>query len=245
MQQTLAARPARPEWLAGTGQDAEIRAVLRRSLPTSCTAVPGACVACVAAALAERDSLQRLPDLARAGPAAADPALTLCGPHLADGAVAADVGGLCALLDWQAAGLTGGRWLRAGRQPAISARWPPTGRRNNRPAGCLVCRAQSDAAQHQLDRMRRALPASPHGWNGRDALCARHQLLLRQSDQQAGLRLTRASVPAADLLIGELTEAFEIYSQARSRGLRAPESAAWRRAVAFLDGSVFGGRLQP
>jgi hypothetical protein len=244
MQETLAARPARPEWLAALDQDAEVRAVLRRSLPASGTPAPGACVACGAAAQAERDSLARLPDLARVGPDEADPALTLCGTHLADAAVAADVSGLRALLDWQAACLAAGSRLRTGRRAALSARRLLTGQRTSRPGGCPVCRAQTDAAQHQLDRMRRAVRASPDGRNGRDALCVRHQLLLRHSDQQAGLRLAETSVAAAELLIDELTEAFEMTIQARSRGLRMPESTTWRRAAAFLDGSVFGGPLQ-
>lgn len=77
MRMTLTARPARPEWLAGTDHDAEARAVLRQAL--SATAVPGegVCASCLAGAQSERASLARIPGLA-GGNDDSDPGLRLC-----------------------------------------------------------------------------------------------------------------------------------------------------------------------
>jgi hypothetical protein len=43
------------------------------------------------------------------------------------------------------------------------------------------------------------------------------------------------------MLIAALNEAFSKNTWARRRETRGPEMTAWRRAAAFLDGSVFGG----
>jgi len=43
------------------------------------------------------------------------------------------------------------------------------------------------------------------------------------------------------MLIAELTEAFRKNTWAYRHEARGPEMTAWRRAAAFLDGSVFCG----
>jgi len=83
MRETVAARPARPEWLAGTDHDAEVRAVLRQALPATGMPGSGACSACLAAAQSERDSLAQLPGLTGASAGDPDPGLALCAGHLA------------------------------------------------------------------------------------------------------------------------------------------------------------------
>jgi hypothetical protein len=49
------------------------------------------------------------------------------------------------------------------------------------------------------------------------------------------------AVEHADKLITELTEAFRKNTWAHRAEVRGPEMTAWRRAAAFLDGSVFCG----
>ncbi|MGB6458307.1 MAG: hypothetical protein WBH47_27865, partial [Streptosporangiaceae bacterium] len=189
---------------------------------------PASCPPCLAGAQAERDALDRLADRASDGP---DPALPLCAGHLADAATAtAGEHGLRVLLDWQAECLTArldGRLayrLRAGK-------WRRT------PSGeCAVCRAHRESVQRVLAGVTagRRLPAG-------SALCVRHLLVLRVADPRTGHVLAPAAVEAADLLIGELARDFDRAARAHSRGGPAPDSGAWRRAAAFLDGAVFGG----
>jgi hypothetical protein len=237
MRETLDARPHRPGWLAGTDHDAEVRAVLRQALPATGVPVPGACAACLAAAQAERDSLDRLPAFAAGGD---DPGLAMCGRHLADAAeVAGSAARLLALLAWQAA--RAGAAARRGAAAAFPARWlRAAGRGDSRSPACLPCRAASTAAQRALEAARgAALPARQPPRAA--ALCVRHHLALQAADPRAGRALADGPVAAAGLLIGELAEAFERSTWARRRGAPAPESAAWRRAAVFLDGAVFGG----
>jgi hypothetical protein len=49
------------------------------------------------------------------------------------------------------------------------------------------------------------------------------------------------AVVRAEMLIAELNEAFSKSTWARRHETRGPEMTASRRAVAFLDGSVFCG----
>jgi hypothetical protein len=237
MRETLDAGPPRSGWLAGTDHDAEVRAVLRHALPAAGVPVPGACAACLAAARAERDSLDRLPPPTADG---GDPGLALCGGHLADAAAAAGrAGRLQALLAWQAA--CAGAAARPGAA-AFPARWlRAAGRGGSRSPACLPCRAASAAAQRALEAARSAARPARQPLPHAAALCVRHHLALRAADPRAGRALSAGPAAAAGLLIGELAEAFDNSTWARRRGAPAPESAAWRRAAAFLDGAVFGG----
>jgi transcriptional regulator of nitric oxide reductase len=72
-------------------------------------------------------------------------------------------------------------------------------------------------------------------------LCVRHLLGLRAADRWAGQVTARGAVERADILIGELTEAFRKSTWAHRDEARGPEMNAWRRAAAFLDGGAFCG----
>jgi hypothetical protein len=237
MRATLNSRPARPGWLAGIDHDTEVRAVLRHALPATGILVPGACAACLAAAQAERDSLDGLPALAARGDQSS---LGLCGEHLADAAAAsASAGQLQALLAWQVA-CAGA--AASQRVAAFPARWlRPVSRGESRSPGCPACRAAGAAAQHTLEVARGAARAAPHALSLAAALCVRHHVALRAADPRAGQAVVAGKAAAAGLLIGELAEAFEHGTWASRRGAPTPQSTAWRRAAAFLDGAVFGG----
>jgi hypothetical protein len=228
MRESIAARVAHPDWLAGTDPDAQIRAVLRRSMPTTRLPAPTACPLCVASALAERDVLDRLAGLPSDAP---DPELTLCAAHLADAAATADgQRGPQALLVWQAECLTARLTVR-------STPWLPAGRRHRVPAGeCAACRARRDAAQRALADI-----SAAHRLRAGATLCVRHHLVLRVAYPRVSQALAPAAVEAAAVLIGELSDAFDSAARAHSRGTQAPDSGAWRRAAVFLDGAVFGG----
>jgi hypothetical protein len=211
MHEMLIASPAAPRWLAGTDPDAEDRAALRRA-PRADARASGTCTACLAAVRAEHDSLARLRTMDQA-----NPAVVLCAPHLADAAaVAADSGRLRSLLTWQAAcaGTLSARRLRSGRMP-----------------GCLICSDVGRAAEDALADLARACQS-------RSLLCVRHYLVACAGDKRAGLTLGPGLAHAADLLIGELADAFEQSTWASRHG--APVSP-WLRAAAFLDGAVLGG----
>lgn len=225
MRDAIAAPGTRRDWLAGTDPDAETRAVLRRSGPAAGVAMPESCPPCVAGAQAEKTALRRLPGRVGDG---ADQAQILCAGHLADAASAAGDAGLRVLLAWQAQCLTG-------RPGAGSPGRLRTGRRRRHPE-CAVCRARRDAAQRAL-----ADVAAARRLGAGSALCVRHHLGLRAADPRASQLLAPAAVQAADELIGELADAFDSATRARGRGVPAPDSGAWRRAAAFLDGGVYCG----
>jgi hypothetical protein len=231
MRASLAARQAPPGWLAGTDDDAEARAVLRQAIPAVGTQLPGACAACLEAAQAERDSLAWLVALGSEGADGAEQGLWLCGRHLADAAITATTAGrLRALLAWQAA------CLAATRRPA---RWVP-GRRGHHPP-CPACQAVAEAARRAVSCVLDAAGSQPP--ERCPTLCVRHHLALCAADQRAGRRAARGLIEAADLLIRELAEGFELTTWARRNGGPAAEPTAWRRAAAFLDGGVYGGCL--
>jgi hypothetical protein len=220
---------AHPDWLVGTDPDAEIRAVLRRSVPTTGRPAPTACPPCLASAQAERDVLDQLPGLSKDGP---DPALTLCAAHLGDAAAATggQHGPSAALLAWQAECLTAKANTR-------SPHWLPAGRRHRAPAGeCAVCRARRDAARRVLAEI-----SAEHRLRAGGAPCVRHHLVLRAAYPRVGQALAPAAIEAANMLIGELSDAFDSAARAHNRGTPAPDSSAWRLAAVFLDGAVFGG----
>jgi hypothetical protein len=229
-QEVLASGPRTPAWLAGLDQDAEVRAVLRQSVPRVGTFVPGACVACLAVAQAERSSLDERQPLPARQPDESGPEPWLCVGHLADAAVgAASAGGLRELLRMQAgcaAVARPSRWQR-GRRAAL---WT-----NH----CAICWVRSSAEQRELAEVSRRVR-----WPDLAAqltLCVRHHLAVRAADHRAVGVLVPGAVEVADLLIAELAEAFERTIEARRVGKPAAGSTAWRRAAAFLDGAVFGG----
>ena len=238
MQQTLASHQVGPDWLAGSDNDAEVRAVLRQQVPAPGASAPGACPACLAAAQAERDRLAHLSALAgNSGHAA--PEMSLCPEHLADAAgQASRSSSLRPLLVWQAESMAAR--LHSGR-PAPRALGPLlAGRSQNRKSGCPVCRAGSFAAQRALSAVRDAVRTVPQASQDGEAICVRHLLILRKDDARAGEAIARGHVEAAGLLIRDLVDAFEQNTWTRRRGSDL-DTSAYRRAAAFLDGRVFGG----
>jgi hypothetical protein len=98
---------------------------------------------------------------------------------------------------------------------------------------CRACRVAVQRALADVAAARRPRAGS--------ALCVRHHLVLRVAAPRASQAFIPAAVRAADVLIGDLADAFDATAGARSRGAPPPDSGAWRRAAAFLDGAVFGG----
>lgn len=243
---TVSARPSGLEWLAGgMDRDAEVRAVLRETIPAR--AMPGSygCSACLAGACSERDRLAQLPGLAVSN--AQDPALLLCAAHLADAAVAAGRGdGTRLLVEWQAdclfASLSRPSASRSGRSSGNRVAWLREARRRPEMLGdCAVCRARDHASGRALEEVRNGLHAAPQGDDRQVTLCVRHLLSLDMPHPWAGQVTVRAAVDRADLLIADLTEAFRKNTWAHRAEARGPEMTAWRRAAAYLDGSVFCG----
>jgi hypothetical protein len=245
MRDTITARDSRCDWLTGTDRDAKARAALRGAIaaarpppPAECSPGPVACSPCLASAQAERDALAALADPASRAPG---PALTLCAGHLADAAEAAGAHGLRQLLAWQLQCLTA-------PQPAGRPRWPRMTTRHPEPLGrCAICHARQAAVPRMLaDLSTRAdLSGHPHGRATAACLCVRHHLMFRTDHPRAARDLARAAVGRADLLATELSDAFDRAAWAHSGGVPVPQSTAWRRAAAFLDGSVFGGLSWP
>jgi hypothetical protein len=238
LRETVATRPPGYEWLAGTDYDAEMRVALRRRI-LAARLVPGPCGACVAAAETERRSLARATEL---GVDETDEERLLCSGHLADAVAMSTSGQRHVLLMRQSRMLPG-----EPTQPArgISARrlahWLRPKALLSWSDDCAVCRESQGAALQALRSAGRAARNTSAAQEHPD-VCLRHQVILRSADQQAGRALSNASVAAADELIGELAEAFERSTWVGRRdGVEAPESTAWRRAAAFLNGGVFTG----
>jgi hypothetical protein len=104
-----------------------------------------------------------------------------------------------------------------------------------------VCLDRDNAASQVLDDVRVLLHASQASPGRSAPLCVRHLLALRAVDPSAGRVVARGAVDRADMLIGELGEAFRKGTWAHRDEYRGEEMTAWRRAAAFLDGGVFCG----
>jgi hypothetical protein len=240
---TLRADSPGVEWLAGGDGDAEVRAALRRALPAA--AMPGTyvCAACLAAAHSERDCLAQVGGLLRGR----DPGLLLCSAHLADAALALRHGGrVRTLLAWQADCYAATMARPSAARAANPRAWLRTaGRHRDTVADCPVCRARSHGAAGALEDLRDDLRAVPDTRDRGAPLCVRHLLGLRAADPRAGQVAARGAVGHADVLIAELTQAFRKNTWAHRAEARGPEMTAWRRATAFVDGSVFCGCPPP
>jgi hypothetical protein len=219
--------------------------VLRRALPASTPRGPDVCLACLAAARAESGQLAR--NLRLSEREQPDHNRLLCAAHLSDLAVLVGRDGIRPLLAWQAACLLAYLPRRRGLSPrwgVVPASWLPSARRGRRYlAGCAVCLQRDNAAALVLADvcvLLRTSRANP----GRSApLCVRHLLALRAVDPPAARVVVRGAVGRAEMLIGELGEAFRKGMWAHRDECRGQEMSAWRRAAAFLDGGVFCGCL--
>jgi|GEM_PF-1461131 len=243
MTAAVTARPGPPGWLAGTDHDADARAVLRRAATATVRPGPGGCIACLAAARAENDHLAWI--LRTDGRGQPDPLLLVCATHLNDVVAVAGQRDAPSLLAWQADCLT----AAVSQRPASSTRrklgapasWIRPRRRADGSDRCPACLASQDGAQRAVDDLRASLRASHPVPYHHAPLCVRHLLGLRALDPWAGHVTAPGAVERAEVLIAELNEAFGKNTWARRHEARGPEMTAWRRAAAFLDGSVFCG----
>jgi hypothetical protein len=235
----------------GPDHDADDRARLRAALPPGRHLPPGTCLVCLSAARAELAGLALAASTgagyqpertARDGPRQG---LCLCAGHLRDAALMGSAG-VDGLLGWQAecqaarltqlvqptvrqrAGTRVG-WLRGRYSPALGER-------------CPACGAREQEAQRQLLRYLTVPEAAPPKRRGGQLLwCVRHVLAVRAADPAAGQVVVGGAAWRAGFLIQELSEAFRKGTWAFRHESRGTEMTAWRRAAAFLDGSVFGG----
>ena len=240
MTEASASSPAGPCWLTGTDPDARLRAVLRRSMPSEAPPGPGLCAACQAAA---RTEASHLAEMVRAYGEPPDRRMLVCAGHLSDLGVLAcqNTQGLAA---WQAGSLAAAlppaapsRDWDSGR-PAV---WPWSRRRAVRLDACSLCAARDAAARQATEDARTSLRAARPVPGHQVPLCVRHLLSLRASDPRAGQLAAPAAAVQAQTLIAELDEAFSKSTWARRREAAGPEMTAWRRAAAFIDGSVLLG----
>jgi len=238
---TVGTWPDIPVWLAGSDQDADVRAVLRQALPADVRRDSLTCLACLAAGQSERDQLARI---LRTGPAGLpDRRMRLCAAHLSDLAVLVGPRGVRPLLAWQAGclGLSGPATDSPGELPASPGGWPRIFRRPADADRCPVCAENEAAARRAQDDLRASLRAARPASDHRVPLCVRHLLALRAADRWAGQVTARGAADHADLLIAELDEAFRKNTWAHRHDSKGAETTAWRRAAVFLDGGVFCG----
>jgi hypothetical protein len=237
-----ASAPSLAQLAGGPDRDAEVRALLRVRLPSAGSDPLGACPVCFATARREHDELARLGSPGRlphlAGTGQLPDGFRLCGWHLRDAVLA---GANPALVT------SAGQAARAALE-RLPSRWPAWMRtRGGQQAAeaCLVCTAREQAAGHELVQCRAILRELPTGQAGGVALCVRDVLRLRAADAAAGQVAAGLAARRADTLLGELNEAFLASTWAHRREPRGPETTAWKGAVGFLDGQVFGGCPPP
>jgi len=255
---STAGRPASLGLLAGgPDHDAGERARLRAALPAGGRPPPGACLACFTSARAEAAAVTGLVQAVVRGPLPGEAGTAgprhpggLCAGHLHDAALLPGGDG-AAVLGWQAGGQAASLAALA-RSPG-RRRGGPAGWLRGRPAPapgdeCPVCRARERAARQALRHWAAPQAAAAAHRDGtpparRDGqlLCVRHVLGLRAADPAAGQLAAGDAARRAAALIGELAEAFRKSTWAFRHESRGAEATAWRRAVAFLDGGVFGG----
>jgi hypothetical protein len=233
--------PASPGWLAGTGHDADVRAVLRNALPSAALPGSGACAACLAAGQSEAAHLARMAAVSERG--RPDRRHLLCAGHLGDLIVQPHGPGTEPPLAWQAgclaAALIGPASL-PGRPGPAGWLWSRR-RRGAFPDGCRVCLASETGAQQAIDNLRTWLRTAPSVPGRQVPLCVRHLLGLKAADPWAGQVTAPGAIERADLLIAQLDAAFSNGTWAHRHERTGPEMTAWRRAACFLDGGVFCG----
>jgi len=238
MTAAVGAGPAGPHWLAGTGHDADTRAVLRGALPVAVPPGSGACAACLAAGRGEHARLARI--AGSGGQHQSDASVLLCAGHLSDLIILAGQSAAPPLLAWQASSLAA-TLPRPGQSPGRPTGWLRFRRGGAGPGPCPVCLEAVAAAQRAIDDLRAWLRAGPPDADHGVPLCVRHLLSLKAADPWAGQVTAAGAIDRADLLIAELDRAFTNSTWAHRHEARGPETTAWRRAAAFLDGGVFCG----
>jgi hypothetical protein len=243
MTAAVTARSADPGRLAGTDYDVDARAVLRRAAAATARPGPGSCIGCLAAARSQNDHLTWI--VRTGGRSQPDRLLLLCAAHLGDVVAAAGQRDAPSLVAWQAgclaAAVSHGAAASTRRKLGAPTSWVRPRSRADGADRCPACLVGQDAAQRAVDDLRASLRASHLAPYHHTPLCVRHLLGLQAADPWAGHVTARGAIQRAEMLLAELNEAFGKNTWARRHEARGPEMTAWRRAAAFLDGSVFCG----
>ncbi len=107
---------------------------------------------------------------------------------------------------------------------------------------CMVCRAVSATSDGESAVLTAALGFRSFiaAYEDAQGLCLRHVASIAAHPDVATV-VRRVAMAHTDLLICELTEADRKTGWSARHEVRGPESTAWVRAAALLDGRVFGG----
>jgi hypothetical protein len=242
-----AAKPASIEQLAGgPDHDAAGRARLLAALPMADDPSVWTCRICLVGARAEVTSLTAAAaaDITGAADMAGSAGEYLCPPHFRD-TMAMHPECTSRLLAVQQARQNEELRRLAARPPW---RYPRRlGRRGARrmPGSCPACQAGHLAMQTELERQRILLSSRVPGPPDAQGFCAQHVLSLQAGAPAAGHIAATQATERARSLTAELAEAFGKNTWTRRHEPKGPETTAWLRAAAFLDGRVFGGGPPP
>jgi hypothetical protein len=199
------------------------------------------CTACQAAARTEAGHLAGILRACDHDPE--DRRMLLCAHHLSDLIALAGQRTL-ALVAWQAGCLAAALPPPAPTPDWESGRltiWPWSRRRPARLDACSLCVAHDAVERQATEDVRTSLRAARPVPGHQVPLCVRHLLSLKAADPRAGQLAAPAAAELAETLITELDEAFSKSTWARRHEAGGLEMTAWRRAAAFLDGSVLLG----
>lgn len=232
----LTAGPPGLALLAGEGDpDADVRARLRVSLPTAAFAasVGHVCAACHMACLRERDAVG-LWDAARP---TSEPRPNLCPAHLRDACISPAGPRLLALEAERAEAWLAGLMSVAGlgsafRRLAVQRNWAHSGERQGECPACPPVDTTAQAVQA------RSAASSPER---EPVLCLRHVLALRSRDPRVAAPFVHKAALSAEWVLGDLGNAFRKQSWTQRDELLGHHMAPWQRAVALIDGRVYGG----
>lgn len=232
----LSAGSPPPAVIAGERDpDADVRARLRASLPAAAHArlAENVCVACHAECLRERDAVARC---AASDRAVSEPSPSLCPTHLHD-ASTDSVGTRLLGLESERAeawlvGLTSAASLgSAFRRRTARHSWMRGGEGQGE---CLAC-PHVDMGQG-LQARHAASVAGHH-----PVLCLRHVLALRRRDPGGAIPFVRTAAVSTESVLADLGRAFQMQGWAHRDEPLGREIAPWQRAVALVDGRVYGG----
>jgi hypothetical protein len=233
----LSAGSPPPAVLAGERDpDADVRARLRASLPAAARATPAenVCAPCHTACLREREAVERC---AAADWAVSEPSPSLCPAHLRD-ACTDPVGRRLLGLESERAeawlvSLTSAASLgSAFRRRTARHGWMRGG---GGQAECLACPVVDIMGQDV--RARHAASGPGH----QPVLCLRHVLALRRRDPGGATPFVRTAALSTESVLADLGHAFRMRAWAHRDEPLGRQMAPWQRAVALVDGRVYGG----
>ncbi len=236
----LSRRPAGPlplAVLAGEDDpDADVRARLRASLPAaaSATLAESVCAACHTACLRERDAMARC---AAAGLAPGEASPGLCPAHLRDACTDSAGTRLLGIESehaeaWLVSLTTAVSLGSTFRRRTARHGWMRGGQGQGE---CLACPVVDILGQDVQARH----PASVPGHQ--PVLCLRHVLALRRRDPGGATPFVRTAAVRTESVLAGLEHASPMRTWAHRDEALGGEMAPWQRAVALLDGRVYGG----